>query len=205
MGFYCTATQANQEKECFICREAEKRGQEELHNYCDCRDLVGHHQCLLTWIQKGSGNEDRQRCSACTAKYHLQEGTTWKILLCHWKNLLAFIITVASIIAIPFFIHCLNTLTDPQPNQLFKVVAVCSGVLAETLLVKCFLWYCNNQYIKARLSSFSIKARSLEEQGRVGLQSPMAQSSLTIVANRAETEKQTAVTPKDTLSFKLSV
>ncbi|XP_072276018.1 uncharacterized protein [Pyxicephalus adspersus] len=193
------------EKECFICREADKQGQEELLNYCDCRDLVGHHQCLLTWIQKGSGNEDRQRCSACTAKYHLQEGTVWKVLLCQWRSLFTLIVTLASIIAIPLLIHYLNTLTDPPPDQLFKIVAVCSGIIAETLLAKYFMWYCKNQYIKARLSSFSIKARSVEEQGRVGLQSPMAQSSLTIVVNIAETEKQTAVTPKDTLCLKLSV
>lgn len=193
------------EKECFICREAEKKGQKELHNYCDCIDLVGHQQCLLTWIQKGSGNEDRQRCSACTAKYHLQEGTIWRTLLCQWRSFLAFMVTLASTIAIPFFIYYLNTLRDPPPNQLFKVVAVCSGVIAETLLVKCFIWYCNNLYVKARLSSFSIKARSLQEQGRIGLQSPMAQNSLTSVVNRTETEKQTAVTPKDTLSLKLSV
>ncbi|XP_072276020.1 uncharacterized protein [Pyxicephalus adspersus] len=177
------------EKECFICREADKQGQEELLNYCDCRDLVGHHQCLLTWIQK----------------YHLQEGTVWKVLLCQWRSLFTLIVTLASIIAIPLLIHYLNTLTDPPPDQLFKIVAVCSGIIAETLLAKYFMWYCKNQYIKARLSSFSIKARSVEEQGRVGLQSPMAQSSLTIVVNIAETEKQTAVTPKDTLCLKLSV
>ncbi|XP_072276019.1 uncharacterized protein [Pyxicephalus adspersus] len=124
------------EKECFICREADKQGQEELLNYCDCRDLVGHHQCLLTWIQKGSGNEDRQRCSACTAKYHLQEGTVWKVLLCQWRSLFTLIVTLASIIAIPLLIHYLNTLTDPPPDQLFKIVAVCSGIIAETLLAK---------------------------------------------------------------------
>ncbi|KAM4023336.1 uncharacterized protein ACNLHF_028081 isoform 2-T2 [Anomaloglossus baeobatrachus] len=59
---------AHTEKECFICRQTEKQGQERLENFCDCTDLSVHHQCLLSWIQKGSGNENRQQCSACTAK-----------------------------------------------------------------------------------------------------------------------------------------
>ncbi|XP_077134400.1 uncharacterized protein LOC143788547 isoform X2 [Ranitomeya variabilis] len=122
------------EKECFICRENEK-GQEQLENFCDCTDLSVHHQCLLLWIHKGSGNENRQQCGACTAKYHLQEGTIWKKLVCQWKNLLVGLVVIAAIIATPISVQCLKTLTDPAPTRLFQVVAVFAGIIAETLLL----------------------------------------------------------------------
>ncbi|XP_068098720.1 uncharacterized protein [Hyperolius riggenbachi] len=200
-----TSTFTDSEKECFICREVKKKSQEELQKFCDCRDLVVHHHCLLTWIQKGSGNEDRHRCSACTAEYNLQEGTVWKSLLCHWRSLLVLFLTLAAVTTIPFLVHHLRTLTDPPPSQLFKVVAVCSGVIAETLIIKCFIWYCSYQYKQARVTSYSIKARSVVEQRRVGLRSPVSPMSFTSVVHRNETERQTAVLPKDTIGFKLSV
>ncbi|CAH2311476.1 hypothetical protein XENTR_v90012099mg [Pelobates cultripes] len=40
------------EQECFICREGDQEDQEELQHFCDCKGLIVHHQCLLTWIQK---------------------------------------------------------------------------------------------------------------------------------------------------------
>ncbi|KAG8436700.1 hypothetical protein GDO86_007696 [Hymenochirus boettgeri] len=55
-------------KECFICREEEQDGHDELQHFCDCKELIAHQNCLLTWIQKGTGNEDRQQCKACTAR-----------------------------------------------------------------------------------------------------------------------------------------
>ncbi|XP_075038524.1 uncharacterized protein LOC142099205 [Mixophyes fleayi] len=193
------------EKECFICREEEKKGQEELQNFCDCTNLLVHGQCLLTWIQKGSGNEDRHQCSACTAKYQLQEGSVFKILLHQWKSLLVFVLMTAAIITIPFSVHYLETLPHPQPNLLFRLAAVCAGVIAEIILLKCFIQYCWNQYNKAKISSYSIKARSVKEHGRVGQQSLGVHNSSMAVVNRAEGERQTVVTPKDTLSLKLPV
>ncbi|XP_044157293.1 uncharacterized protein LOC122943543 isoform X1 [Bufo gargarizans] len=192
------------EKECFICRETEKKGQEPILNFCDCTDLAVHHQCLLTWIQQGSGNENRKQCSACTAKYQLQEGSMWK-QLCQWRNLLVYLLIIAAIILTPISVQYMKTLTDPTPNNLFKVVAVCFGVIAETLLLKCFLCYCSDQYNKAKISSYSIKARSVEERVRVRHRSPVAHNSSMPVMNRTESERQTAVIPKDALSLKLSL
>ncbi|KAM4023335.1 uncharacterized protein ACNLHF_028081 isoform 1-T1 [Anomaloglossus baeobatrachus] len=196
---------AHTEKECFICRQTEKQGQERLENFCDCTDLSVHHQCLLSWIQKGSGNENRQQCSACTAKYQLQEGNIWKNLVCRWRNLFVGLVVIAAIIATPISVQCLRTLTDPAPTQLFKVVAVCAGIIAETLLLKSLLWYCCDQYRKARISSYSIKPRSVEERVRVRHRSPVAPNSSMPVVSRTESERQTAVIPKDALSLKLSL
>ncbi|KAM3915469.1 uncharacterized protein RB166_017726 [Leptodactylus fuscus] len=193
------------EKECFICRETGKKGQEQLLNFCDCTDLTVHHQCLLTWIQKGSGNENRQQCSACTAKYQLQEGTIWKKIACQWRNLLVGLVLIAAIIVTPISVQYMKTLTDPAPTQLFQVVAVCAGIIAEILLFKYFLCYCFDQYKKAKISSYSIKARSVEEHARVRHPSPVAHISSLPVVSRTESERQTAVIPKDALSLKLSL
>ncbi|XP_063796023.1 uncharacterized protein LOC134957786 isoform X2 [Pseudophryne corroboree] len=195
----------DKKRECFICREEERKGQEELQNFCDCTDLTVHGRCLLTWIQKGSGNDNRYRCSACTAKYHLQEGSVWKKFLCQWKSLRVFALMLAVIITIPFSVHYLETLPHPQPNLLFKVVAVCAGIIAEIILLRWFIGYCYNQYNKAKISSYSIKARPVEECGRVGQPSLEAHNSSLAMMNRTEGARQTAVLPKDALSLKLSV
>ncbi|XP_066453418.1 uncharacterized protein [Eleutherodactylus coqui] len=192
------------EKECFICRESEK-DQERLQNFCDCTDLTVHHQCLLTWIQKGSGNENRQQCSACMAKYQLQEGTIWKKLVFQWRNLLVGLLIITAFIATPICVEYMKTLSNPAPGQIFKVVAVCAGIIAETLLLKCFLCYCHDQYNKAKNSSYSIKARSVEERIRVRHQSPVVHNSSMPMVKRTESERQTAVIPKDALSLKLSL
>ncbi|MBN3313309.1 SEP15 protein, partial [Atractosteus spatula] len=54
--------------ECFICREGEVSDQDELRNFCDCKSLVAHHRCLLTWISKGPGPESCPRCTVCKAE-----------------------------------------------------------------------------------------------------------------------------------------
>ncbi|XP_056379183.1 uncharacterized protein LOC130275340 isoform X2 [Hyla sarda] len=190
------------EKECFICRETEKKSHEKLQHFCDCTDLSVHHRCLLAWIQKGSGNENRQQCSACTAKYQLQEGTIWKQLVCQWRNLVVGLLLVAAIIATPISVQYIKTLPDPAPSQLFQIAAVCAGVIAETLLLKCFLCYCCDQYHKAKMSSYSIQARSVEERAGVRHQSPRSPNSSTPVVNRTGSEGQTPG-PKDPLSLKL--
>ncbi|XP_071984987.1 uncharacterized protein [Engystomops pustulosus] len=151
------------EGECFICRETAKKGQEQLLHFCDCTDLAGHHQCLLTWIQKGSGNENRQQCSACTAKYQLQEGSVWKKLVCQWKNLLVGLLIMVAIIATPISVQYMKTLTDPAPTQVFKVVAVCAGIIAETLLLKLGLQFQYGQNLGEILSEVPGCPEQLEE------------------------------------------
>ncbi|CAI5776792.1 XP_008107497.1PREDICTED: uncharacterized protein LOC103278655 isoform X2 [Podarcis lilfordi] len=41
-------------KECFICREGDEMGRDALLHFCDCKNLIAHQKCLLTWIQKAA-------------------------------------------------------------------------------------------------------------------------------------------------------
>lgn len=38
--------------ECFICRDVELPASDPLRNFCDCKNLLAHHVCLSTWIQR---------------------------------------------------------------------------------------------------------------------------------------------------------
>lgn len=38
--------------ECFICRDGELISSNPLRNFCDCKNLLAHHVCLSTWIQR---------------------------------------------------------------------------------------------------------------------------------------------------------
>ncbi|XP_053549891.1 uncharacterized protein LOC128641310 isoform X1 [Bombina bombina] len=122
-------------KECYICRDEDVLYREELCHYCDCKDLVVHQRCLLIWIQQGSGNEDRQRCKVCTAKFHLQEGSVWRALLCHWQNVLLLALLVGFMMLIPFIVHQIIILEDLSPDNLFRTAAACFGIIAEIFLV----------------------------------------------------------------------
>ncbi|XP_063284431.1 uncharacterized protein LOC134569373 [Pelobates fuscus] len=192
------------EKECFICREGDQEDQEELQHFCDCKGLIVHHQCLLTWIQKGSGNEDRQKCNVCTAKYLLQDESVWKILVCRWKSLLLFVLLTAAIILVPFFVYQMKTLSHPPPDVLFLAAVICSGTIAETLLIKYIIWYCISQYNEAKMSSYSIKPKTINQHGDRGLQCPAGQTS-TAVVNMTEQENQNGVLQSGTNYMKLSV
>ncbi|KAL6458241.1 hypothetical protein MHYP_G00334710 [Metynnis hypsauchen] len=57
--------------ECFICRDVQLVDGEPLRRFCDCKNLMAHHSCLLTWVRKGLGSEDRLRCSACNAEHQV--------------------------------------------------------------------------------------------------------------------------------------
>ncbi|GAA6101568.1 uncharacterized protein LOC113642838 isoform X1 [Tachysurus ichikawai] len=37
--------------ECFICRDVQLVDGEPLKRFCDCKKLMAHHSCLLTWVR----------------------------------------------------------------------------------------------------------------------------------------------------------
>ncbi|XP_053549892.1 uncharacterized protein LOC128641310 isoform X2 [Bombina bombina] len=192
-------------KECYICRDEDVLYREELCHYCDCKDLVVHQRCLLIWIQQGSGNEDRQRCKVCTAKFHLQEGSVWRALLCHWQNVLLLALLVGFMMLIPFIVHQIIILEDLSPDNLFRTAAACFGIIAEIFLVKCFIWYCSDQYRKARMASYSIKARTERENERVSLHWSDDRNSSASAENNTEEDSHKAMSTKGTASPKLPV
>ncbi|KYO19647.1 hypothetical protein Y1Q_0007554 [Alligator mississippiensis] len=149
-------------KECFICREGEEMGQDALLHFCDCKNLIAHQQCMLTWIQKGSYTEDHPRCKVCTAEYQLQKGSIWRFLFCQWQNWIFFFMALAVMAIIPFAVYqMMVAFKNPPPSTVFHAAAICFGVLTETLLIKYLMYYCGNKYNKAKISSFSVRARTV--------------------------------------------
>ncbi|CAH2311473.1 Hypothetical predicted protein [Pelobates cultripes] len=136
--------------------------------------------------------------------YLLQEESVWKILVCRWKSLLLFVLLTAAIILVPFFVYQMKTLSHPPPDVLFIAAAICSGTIAETLLIKYIIWYCVSQYNEAKMSSYSIKPKTIKQHGDRGLQCPAGETS-TAVVNMTEQENQNRVLQSNTNYMKLSV
>ncbi|XP_034439263.1 uncharacterized protein LOC117760389 isoform X2 [Hippoglossus hippoglossus] len=123
--------------ECFICRDVELQASDPLRNFCDCKNLLAHHACLSTWIQKGYGSEDRLRCIICKAKYQLQWSSPWRWVSSQWQTWLVLITALVLLGLVPYVVYCMMTLfTSPPPPSTFKVAAASFGLLTEILLIK---------------------------------------------------------------------
>lgn len=210
----CTSTDSfpvhiSESLECFICREGEGRARDALLNFCDCKSLLAHHKCLLAWIRKGPGTEDRPRCRVCTAEYHLQKGSAWRLVACRWQIWIICTITFALFAIVPFVVYRMMTaFRNPPPHPLFKAAAVCFGLLTETLLIKFLVCYCSSSYGSAKMSSFSVRARTVERcDAGFGLLWPAAagQNSSTAVGSGAEERKQEVLMASEGLGLKLCV
>ncbi|XP_051868342.1 uncharacterized protein LOC127568523 [Pristis pectinata] len=178
--------------ECFICRELEVTDRDALLQYCDCKSLVAHHKCLLTWIQKGHRDEEKPSCKVCMVEYHLQNGSAWKLVAVCWQNWMILTLILGLMAVVPFTVYRMMTaFTDPPPHFLFKAASVCFGLISESLLIKFLLYCCSSRYSRAKMSSFSVRGRSLEKSdGGVNLlwlaaQNPTAASSSRMEANKS--------------------
>ncbi|KAF6728675.1 hypothetical protein FQA47_023300 [Oryzias melastigma] len=100
--------------ECFICRDGELISSNPLRNFCDCKNLLAHHVCLSTWIQRGCGCADRLQCIICKAKYQLQRRSPWRSLSVQWQTWLALITAIILMGAVPYVVHCLMTCLPQQ-------------------------------------------------------------------------------------------
>ncbi|XP_078248331.1 uncharacterized protein LOC144588798 isoform X1 [Pogona vitticeps] len=149
-------------KECFICREGDEMGRDALLHFCDCKNLIAHQKCLLTWIQKGPHYEGTPTCKVCTAEYQLEETSPWRNLVLRWDKWAIFCTVAALMISIPFLVYqLLIAFKDPPPALVFHIAAITFGVLTEILLTKCLVNYCSRNLETARMSSFSIRARTV--------------------------------------------
>ncbi|XP_058891044.1 uncharacterized protein LOC117417329 [Acipenser ruthenus] len=195
--------------ECFICREGEGRARDSLLNFCDCKSLLAHHKCLLAWIRKGPGTEDRPRCRVCTAEYHLQKGSAWRLVACRWQIWIICTVAFALFAIVPFVVYRMMTaFRNPPPHPLFKAAAVCFGLLTETLLIKFLVCYCSRSYGSAKMSSFSVRARTVERcDAGFSLLWPVAagQNSSTAVGSGGEERKQEVLMASEGLGLKLCV
>lgn len=150
--------------ECFICRDVELQASDPLRNFCDCKNLLAHHVCLSTWIQRGSGSEDRLRCIICKAKYQLQRSSPWRSVSFQWQTWLVLITAFVLLGLVPYVVYCMMTaFTNPPPPITFKVAAASFGLLTEILLIKCLSSYLSSRYRRAEQSSFTVRARGFEE------------------------------------------
>ncbi|XP_077189207.1 uncharacterized protein LOC143835459 isoform X1 [Paroedura picta] len=181
-------------KECFICREGDKMGRDALLHFCDCKNLIAHQKCLLTWIQKGPDNKSAPRCTVCTAEYQMEKKSPWRILVSQWPKWVVFCTVLIVMIGIPLLVYeMVVAFQDPPADLLFNIAAVCFGALTEILLTKCLINYCTSNYKKARMSSFSIRARTKEHcDGSICVVCPAGQNPQTAAMNRTEMEKQEA-------------
>nr|XP_020465710.1 uncharacterized protein LOC109965756 isoform X2 [Monopterus albus]XP_020465711.1 uncharacterized protein LOC109965756 isoform X2 [Monopterus albus] len=150
--------------ECFICRDADHQIDDPLRNFCDCKNLLAHHMCLATWLQRGCGSEDRLRCIICKAKYQLQRSSPWRSVSFQWQTWLVLITAFVLLGLVPYVVHYMMTaFTNPPPPNTFKVAAALFGFLTEILLIKCLSCYLSSQYRQAEQSSFTVRARGFEE------------------------------------------
>ncbi|XP_074524527.1 uncharacterized protein LOC141789115 [Halichoeres trimaculatus] len=152
--------------ECFICRDAEVKASDPLRNFCDCKNLLAHHVCLSTWIQRGCGSDDRLRCIICKAKYQLQRISPWRLVSFQWQTWLVLLTALALLGLVPYVVYRMMTaFTNPPPPITFKVAAASFGLLTEILLIKCLSSYLSSRYQQAELISFTVRPRGSEEDG----------------------------------------
>ncbi|XP_022047693.2 uncharacterized protein LOC110949777 [Acanthochromis polyacanthus] len=150
--------------ECFICRDGELKASDPLRNFCDCKNLLAHHVCLSTWIQRGCGSEDRLRCIICKAKYQLQWSSPWQLVSFQWRTWLVLITVFVLLALVPYVVYCMMTaFTNPAPPITFKIAAVAFGILTEILLIKFLSSYLSGRYRHAQQSSFTVRPRGSEE------------------------------------------
>ncbi|KAM9384695.1 uncharacterized protein KZ484_006411 [Pholidichthys leucotaenia] len=153
--------------ECFICRDGELQANDPLRNFCDCKNLLAHHTCLSTWIQKGYGSEDRLRCIICKAKYQLQRCSPWRSMSFQWQTWLVLIAALALLGLVPYVVYCMMTsFTNPRPHISFRLAAATFGVMTEILLIRCLWSYVGGRYRQAERSAFTVRPRGSVEDGR---------------------------------------
>ncbi|XP_030288686.1 uncharacterized protein LOC115591129 [Sparus aurata] len=150
--------------ECFICRDVELQASDPLRNFCDCKNLLAHHVCLSTWIQRGCGSEDRLRCIVCKGKYLLQRSSPWRSVGFRWQTWLVLITALVLLGLVPYVVHRMMTaFTNPPPPGTFQLAAASFGVLTEILLIKCLCSYLSSRYQQAEQISFTVLPRGSEE------------------------------------------
>ncbi|XP_059839823.1 uncharacterized protein LOC132401721 isoform X2 [Hypanus sabinus] len=177
--------------ECFICREQEVTDQDSLQQYCDCKSLAAHHKCLLTWIQKDHRNEAKPRCKVCMAEYHLENSSAWKLVAVRWQNWMILGLILGLMVMVLFIVYWMMTaFSNPPPHFLFKAASICFGLISEMLLIRLLLHCCSSRYSRAKISSFSVMGRSLEEGDRgPNLLSLPGQNPPVAASSRVENDK----------------
>ncbi|XP_028818397.1 uncharacterized protein LOC114769497 isoform X2 [Denticeps clupeoides] len=134
--------------ECFICREGQLGTREPIRTFCDCRSLLAHHHCLLTWI----------------SKYQLERRSAWLLVAARWRTWLVLAAFVSLLALAPYTSYrMLTAFRDPPPDPLFKAAAVCFGLLSVTLLIMGLFSYFRGEFRKAQHCAFTVHPRQSDE------------------------------------------
>ncbi|XP_060775734.1 uncharacterized protein LOC132885268 isoform X2 [Neoarius graeffei] len=177
--------------ECFICRDVQLVDGEQLKRFCDCKNLVAHHGCLLTW---GLKREDRMRCRVCNAEknyqgddednlklqlsfcktppreYQQQRVAPWQAVVSKWHVWPVVVVVVVLAALVPYTVYCMWTaFNNHPPHTLFNIAAICFGILSEILLLRFLYCHVTNHFQKAQQASFSLQPRNLEEEQEAGV------------------------------------
>lgn len=149
------------EPECFICKDVGLMAEDPLRTFCDCKTLMAHHSCLLTWIKKGLGKEERLRCSICKSEYQLQRCAPWRTMASQWQTWPILSIALFLLALVPYVVHRMMTaFDDPPPHSLFKSAAIGFGLLSEALLIRCLCSYFSH---RLKQDSFRLLPRQSED------------------------------------------
>ncbi|KAI5109299.1 hypothetical protein C0J45_0696 [Silurus meridionalis] len=149
--------------ECFICKDVQLVDSEQLKRFCDCKNLMAHHGCLLTWIRTGLKREEQLRCRICNAEYQQQKVTSWQVVVSHWRVWPMVVVVMVLVALVPYAVyHMLTAFNNPSPHMFFKMAAICFGILSEILLLRFIHWYVTNNFWKGQQASLSLQPRNLE-------------------------------------------
>ncbi|XP_027002328.2 uncharacterized protein LOC113642838 isoform X3 [Tachysurus fulvidraco] len=123
--------------ECFICRDVQLVDGEPLKRFCDCKNLMAHHSCLLTWVRMGLKLEDQLKCRVCNATYQQQRVAPWHIMISQWHVWTVLVVTMFLVALVPYTVYRMLTAFDnPPPHTFFNMAAICFGILSEILLLR---------------------------------------------------------------------
>ncbi|XP_060723771.1 uncharacterized protein LOC132844394 isoform X3 [Tachysurus vachellii] len=123
--------------ECFICRDVQLLDGEPLKRFCDCKNLMAHHSCLLTWVRMGLKWEDQLKCRVCNAAYQQQRVAPWHIMVSQWHVWTVLVVTMVLVALVPYTVYRMLTAFDnPPPHTFFNMAAICFGILSEILLLR---------------------------------------------------------------------
>ncbi|XP_053353722.1 uncharacterized protein LOC128526154 [Clarias gariepinus] len=156
--------------ECFICRDVQLVEGEQLKRFCDCKNLVAHHGCLLIWIRTSLKTEDHLRCRVCNAEYQQQRVAPWQTLMSQWRVWLVVVLAVVLAALVPYTVYCMLTaFNNPSQHPLFNIAAISFGILSEILLYRFLYCYVANRFQKAQQASFSLQPRNQEAEQEAGV------------------------------------
>ncbi|KAK6313678.1 hypothetical protein J4Q44_G00151370 [Coregonus suidteri] len=151
----------------------------------------------------------------CNALYQLQRQSPWRWLCCQWQSWVLLVSATALLgLLVPYLVYFMMTLQNPPAPAVFKAAAVCFGLIADALLLKCLCSYFSSRYRQAEQWSFTVQARGGGERGGSGSEHLVVAEAAAVTGrqrssgameekNRVEEETANEEWPRHSLLLKL--